>query len=71
MWLFLSVQSRVVTDPRRGLGPQPNHPERMKVNSRGRAALRDAHGNDQSHDPTLKGSNWVDCLTLSGSSTFA
>ena len=28
------------------LMPQPNHPERMKVNSRGRAALRDAYGID-------------------------
>jgi len=29
------------------LEPQPNHPERMKVNSRGRAALREAHGSNE------------------------
>ena len=28
------------------LRPQPNHTERIKVNSRGRAALREAHGSN-------------------------
>jgi len=43
----------------------------MKVNSRGRAALREAHGTNRLHHPTLKGSNRVHCQTLSGSSIFA
>jgi len=35
------------------LRPQPNHPERMQVNSRGQAALREAHGTKRLHHPTL------------------
>ncbi len=40
------------------------------MNSRGRAALRDAHGNGSHCDPTLKGSNNLERLTLSGSGIF-
>jgi len=39
------------------LRPQPKHPERMKVNSRGRAALREAHGSMEKNPRPLKGSN--------------
>jgi len=44
------------------LRPQPKHPERMKVNSRGRAALREAHGRvKQPVDPErVKQTGWFD-----------
>jgi len=42
-------------------------PEGTKVNSRGRAALREAHGGTFGMHQTLKGSNGRNGLTLSGS----
>jgi hypothetical protein len=45
-------------------------PEGTEFNSRGRAALREAHGLNQHNEVTLKGSHPFDCLTLSGSMLF-
>src|SRR5215510_13012923 len=39
-----SLAQESSTDYTALLKPQPKHPERMKLNSRGRAALREAHG---------------------------
>ena len=52
----------VTAEAQRGRRPQPKHPERMKVNSRGRAASCEAHGSlkQQTVDPErVKQRGWA------------